>query len=30
MQAINFQRALKVLAAGAILAAGGALQAQNA
>ena len=30
MQAINFQRALKVLAAGAMLAAGGALHAQNA
>ena len=30
MEAINFQRALKVLAAGAILAAGGALHAQNA
>jgi VWFA-related protein len=30
MQAINFQRALKVFAAGAMLAAGGALYAQNA
>jgi VWFA-related protein len=30
MQAINFQRALRVLAAGAMLAAGGALHAQNA
>ena len=30
MDAINFQRALKALAAGAMLAAGGALHAQNA